>query len=170
MADPVTPTAAVEIYGSDRMWGLKELPLPDPVAWTPQTLGWLIVALVLLGVAIWYLWQLWQRYQSRAYSREGLKKLAQMKSDPSMLSDLPFLLRKSALQAAQRGDVAALRGADWAAWLNASAGSALFDIGDVDALDLLAYGPSRADAITPDQRNGLIEKSQTWMRTHRVSV
>jgi hypothetical protein len=43
-----------EIFGSDRMWGLKELPLPDPVSWWPQTPGWyLLGTLFLPACATW---------------------------------------------------------------------------------------------------------------------
>jgi len=35
-------------FGSDRMWGLKELPPPDPVSWSPQSSGWLFVAALVL--------------------------------------------------------------------------------------------------------------------------
>ena len=43
--------SAAELFGSDRMWGLKELPLPEPVSWWPQTTGWYVLgSLIFLGL------------------------------------------------------------------------------------------------------------------------
>ena len=45
--------SAAEIFGSDRMWGLKELDLPEPVSWWPQTPGWYVLAaLLVVGVLL----------------------------------------------------------------------------------------------------------------------
>ena len=103
------------------------------------------------------------RMQRNAYRREGLIRLEAMKNDGSALGELPLLLRRSALQAAPRNDVAGLRGTDWINWLNASAGRPLFGEDDAVLLDELAYAEARgrtADDASVQQGR---EASRKWM-------
>ena len=74
MTDKQSPT---EIFGSDRMWGLKELPLPDPISWWPQTPGWYVLGGLAVAGLCYLMWRLWMRYQHNAYRREGLARLGQ---------------------------------------------------------------------------------------------
>jgi len=159
-----------ELFGSDRMWGLKELPLPEPVTWWPQTAGWAVLAVALLILLAWAGYRVWRRIQRNAYRREGLVRLEAMKSDRSALSELPLLLRRSALQAAPRRNVAGLRGTDWIDWLNASAGRQLFGEGDAVILDELAYAQDNDRAADDASVQHVLEASREWMRSHRAAV
>ena len=167
MSDKQSPT---ELFGSDRMWGLKELPLPDPVSWWPQTEGWYIVGGMILAGLCYLIWRLWTRYRDNAYRREGLADLERMANDPVALKELPLLLKKSALMAGSRQQVANLRGRAWIEWLNETAGQELFSMADADSLEQLAYAqPGRA--FTDGKVAGhLIEASKSWMRMHRASA
>jgi len=162
--------SSAEIFGSNRMWGLKEIPLPDPVSWAPQTVGWYIFAVLSLAILAWYLRNLWLRYQRNAYRREGLEMLVSMLADPTAASTLPFLLRKSALAAAKRENVAGLRGREWIAWLNDCVGTPLFDEADGAALDQLAYCRDGSPPLDKDHIRHLVEASQIWMRSHSAAV
>ncbi|MFJ7312655.1 DUF4381 domain-containing protein [Pseudomonas sp. NPDC098747] len=79
---------------------LKELGLPAPVSYAPQTWGWwallaiLIVLALIIGVRRYLQWQRDQ------YRREGLARLAQLRSrsdDLNALRELPVLLKRVAL-------------------------------------------------------------------------
>ncbi|MCF5701297.1 DUF4381 domain-containing protein [Pseudomonas syringae] len=79
---------------------LQELGLPAPVSYAPQTWGWwvllavLVLAALLIGIRRY--WQ-WRR---DAYRREGLARLAQLRSrsdDLNALRELPELLKRVAL-------------------------------------------------------------------------
>ncbi|BBP71059.1 hypothetical protein PHLH6_30630 [Pseudomonas sp. Seg1] len=79
---------------------LKELGLPAPVSYAPQTWGWwvLLAVLILMALIIGVRrhWQ-WQRDQ---YRREGLERLAQLRdrsTDLNALRELPELLKRVAL-------------------------------------------------------------------------
>ncbi|MDA7949282.1 MAG: DUF4381 domain-containing protein [Hyphomicrobiaceae bacterium] len=165
-----TAPSSAELFGSNRMWGLKELPLPEPVSWWPQTAGWYILAVIILAAAIWLGLHLRDRYRHNAYRRSGLAELQAMSADPTSLTALPFLLRKSALAASTRDDVASLRGNDWVQWLNRSAGRELFAEDDGRILDRLAYAnepTARLDAATAQH---LLDASTAWMRYHHAAV
>jgi len=79
---------------------LKELGLPEPVSYAPQTWGWwvllalLILAALLIGIRRYVQWR------RDAYRREGLARLAQLRSrsdDLNALRELPELLKRVAL-------------------------------------------------------------------------
>ncbi len=79
---------------------LKELGLPAPVSYAPQTWGWwvllavLVLAAVLIGVRRY---RQWRRDQ---YRREALVRLAQLRErsdDLNALRELPELLKRVAL-------------------------------------------------------------------------
>jgi len=155
--------SAVQIFGSNRMWGLKELPLPDPVSWVPQTIGWLFLAIAALAGVGYFVWRRWQIWQANQYRRDGLARLKQM--NPKQLHDLPEILRVAALAAGPRNKVASLRGPDWINWLNDRVDQPLFDDADSIILDTLAY--AKTD-ISPDQARRLLDASENWLRGHHV--
>jgi hypothetical protein len=159
-----------ELFGSDRMWGLKELPLPEPVSWWPQTAGWAVLAIALLILLASAAYKVFRRIQRNAYRRDGLAMLEAMQSDHSMLGELPLLLRRSALQAAPRKSVAGLRGTDWIDWLNASAGRQLFRTDDAIILDQLAYAQDGDQAADDASVRHVLQASREWMRSHRAAV
>jgi hypothetical protein len=155
--------SAVQIFGSDRMWGLKELPLPEPVSWMPQTVGWLVLAIIAVAAAAFIAWRRWQVYQADQYRRDALTRINKM--NPESLHDLPELLRFAALFAGPRNEVASLRGTDWINWLNARVDKPLFDQADSTSLDMLAYTKTN---IAPEQARHLLEASENWLRGHRA--
>ena len=171
MADEGGPkSAAVELFGSERMWGLKELPLPDSVPYWPQTPGWYVVGALVLAVFAYCVYRLWLRWKANQYRRDAVAELDAMTRDRTGLVELPFLLRRAALHAGPRADIAGLRGNEWIAWLNRSAGRDLFAAEDAGLLDTLCYAPAAADAIEPQQADRLIAASREWMKVHNAAV
>lgn len=152
-------------FGGERMWGLKELPLPDPVSMTPQTIGWLVVALVAIAFAGWLLWRWRRRWAANAYRRLASAALDEMAAEPAKVRELPFVLRRTALEAYDRSLVASVRGKDWIDWLNDSAGRSLFPDDAAETFELLAYGSEEVEA---DRARKLIGPGQMWVRHHRV--
>lgn len=152
-------------FGGEQMWGLKELALPDAIPFLPQTIGWLVVALVLLALLAWLGWRVRRRWINNAYRREALASIEAMQKDPTAAAQLPFILRRSALVAYERRDVASLRGAAWTSWLNESAGRELFAADAANTLDRLAYG---GEALSPADIEPLLAASRDWVRLHRA--
>ncbi len=79
---------------------LKELSLPAPVSYAPQTWGWwVLLALLILAALLIGIRRYWQ-WRRDAYRREGLARLAQLRSrsdDLNALRELPELLKRVAL-------------------------------------------------------------------------
>jgi len=152
----------------DRMWGLRELPLPDPVPWTPETYGWVGVAMCAFGLACWIAFKRYRHWKSQAYRREALAELDAMNHDRAHLASLPHLLRRTALSAFPRAEVASLQGPEWIHWLN-SAGAA-FTTQDAAPLDRLAYQPQLAEELDDPSVDRLLSASRSFVRTHRARV
>ncbi|MNF32766.1 hypothetical protein D3C85_940750 [compost metagenome] len=79
---------------------LKELALPAPVSYMPQTWGWWVLLAVLMGAVLLVgARQYWQWRRDR-YRREALVRLAQLQKssdDLNALRELPALLKRVAL-------------------------------------------------------------------------
>ena len=152
-----------DAFGGERMWGLKELPYPEPIPFTPETIGWLILAGLLLAVFIWMVWLARRRWQANAYRREALHELKRLPD--ADWSVLPFVLRKTALAAGGREAVASLRGPDWIQWLNDHARKRLFEPADANLLDAIAYGGQPPPAVELER---LLNATRTWVSAHHA--
>lgn len=147
----------------DLMHGLV---MPGPVAWLPQTPGWWIVVGWLLAVLLLLAWQFARRRQRNRYRRDALTELrsiaAQTELGPAESAQrIAALLKRTALAAYPRKDVAALYGRDWAQFLRESAGN---DPQIAEAADLLAAAAYRPDV----DGSALTGPARRWIRLHRA--
>ena len=146
-------------FGAERMWGLKELPFTEAVSLFPLAPGWYVVIGVVLLVILSGCWRWWIRWRKNVYRRDALAALRD--ADPQQL---PFVLRKAALQGFPRADVAGLRGADWIGWLNETGGAKIFDDGDAAVLDEVAY--AARPGVSAEDIKRLVGAAETWVRRH----
>ncbi len=155
---------------------LRQLPLPAPVSYWPQTWGWLVLLGVAAALAAWAAWRIARRHRRNQYRRTGLRMLEALRlasqSDPLAARGLPELLKRvglSSAAAADRARVGALGGAEWIAFM--AAGRAAFPP-DADALlRALAYAPPETlRAIDPERLRQLFAASRQWMERHHVAA
>ena len=145
---------------------MHELVMPEPVAWLPQTPGWWIVLGWLIAVLFLLAWQFARRRRRNRYRRDALAELkaiaAQTELGPAESAQhVAALLKRTALAAYSREDVAALYGRDWAQFLRESSGN---DPQVADAADMLAAAAYRPDADGAD----LTRPASRWIRLHRA--
>jgi hypothetical protein len=157
-----------ERFGSDRMWGLKELPLPESISWFPATPGWLVIAALALAATFWVGWRLRRLWLQAAYRREALERLEAIERGALAIDELPGILRKAALEAFAREEVAALRGPEWVAWLNAHGGD--FESEASEWLDLLPYESTAASRIDPAMTERLLSAGRSFVKGHSAVV
>ena len=142
------------------------LEMPEPVPWLPQTPGWWIVLGWLLAVLLLAGWQIVKRRHRNRYRRDALKELESLAArkdiEPAASAQrIAAVLKRTALVAYPRTDVAALYGKDWASFLRESADN---DPQIADAADLLASAAYRPD-VDP---NALARPARRWIRVHRA--
>lgn len=164
--DPVTEAA---------LRSLKDIALPAPVSWMPQTWGWALVAIVLAVILVVWFWQWLRRYRANAYRREALRLLANLETEirnpltrTEAVRSLAVLLKRVALAAWPREDVASLSSTAWVRFLNehdCHLGSAL-----TRALDDLEYHAEAARADASTSTDDLISAARGWIERHHVSA
>ncbi len=155
---------------------LQELPLPEPVSWAPQTIGWVVVAAVLLAAAVWAAWSVWRRHKRERYRRAALTELADIEvalgdenRRVAALAAIPPLIKRTSLAAAPRERVAALTGEEWLAFLQRTRGR--FDARSGALLTLVSYAPAdQIAAISTHEVETLISATRDWIQRHHVEI
>jgi hypothetical protein len=139
-------------------------PLPP---WWPAAPGWYALAFVLLIIIIWSIYRIWHRYHRNRYRRAAMAELVQIEAeqDAHAASRLPALLKRTALHAYSREQVAALSGEQWRGFLDQHCQSAPFKGEAGDLLTKLAYHP---DAIKKSDLQLLLNSARIWVKHHRV--
>jgi Domain of unknown function (DUF4381) len=156
---------------------LKELALPVPVSYMPQTWGWVaLLVIILLGAALWAARRAWQWRQDR-YRREALVRLDQLEqalnddnSQIPALRELPELLKRVALSMPGQPSAATLSGDDWQHFLASRSRDAL-PADFSQQLARLAYGPdAQLRALSAAQRQQLLSHCKHWVEHHHVAA
>lgn len=152
---------------TDPLIGLVDIPLPMEASLWPQT--WpsrIAAALILVGLIAGTAW-LAHRWRVNRYRREALSELDRIEAKagstaPAELSAaLAALVRRTALAAFPREQIAPLTGAAWLSFLNRTGGEQVFSDGPGHALEAFAYRPpSGTDPAA------LIDAVRRWIRLH----
>ena len=161
--DPITEMA---------LRSLKDIVVPAPVSWMPQTWGWLIAALLLLSAMLLWCALAYRRWRKNAYRREALKHLEEIEAAvrdagkrARALNDLGELVKRTALAAWPREDVAATSGSAWAAFLVAH-GDMTNSEGFHRFFDDLEY--QAGTPVSTEVADGLVRDARRWIEGHHV--
>ncbi len=93
---------------------LRDIVVPEPVSWWPPAPGvWVLLCTVAVVVLV-ITWRFYRSWRSRGYRRAGLALLA----DAGTAYDISVILKRVALAAFPREQVASLYGKEWIAFLN----------------------------------------------------
>ena len=137
---------------------LAEPAEPPPVSLVPETIGWLLLAVLAAGLVFWFAVATVRRRRANAYRREALGLLSAAGDDGAAVA---AILRRTALAAYPRERVASLAGAEWLAFLDRTGGEgAGFSSGPRACLAAAPYRDG--DAAVP----GLGAAAARWVRRH----
>jgi hypothetical protein len=146
---------------------LNDIVPPSPPPWWPPAPGWYLLMAVTALLLLWLAYRGWRRWRADRYRREALAELAAIRDTSVSLEALPALLKRTALAAWPRAEVASLSGDAWHHFLDRTAPRADFSDGLGPLLDRLSYGEGRA-ALSPDERRRLLDAVQHWLRRHQA--
>lgn len=130
---------------------------PPPVSMMPQTWGWVFLAIAAGILAVLSIVCLYRRWRANAYRRSALAALEQAHGAPE---EIAAILRRTALAAFPRKEVAGLTGADWLKFLGSTCKESPFDGAAGDALAMAPYRK-----IPPSAE--LEAAAVRWIRSHR---
>lgn len=161
----------------DPLDALKDIHLPEAIAVWPPALGWWLLCAILLLALVLGLYYGLKSYRKQAYRRVALKALVQLEqdymrsacsllNDHSLESSLVHLLKRTALSAYPRCDVARLIGDEWLHFMDNKAGMNAFntELGRHLLANRFAPQPQRLDASTASQ---LLQITKQWIKKHR---
>jgi len=156
----------------EQLSNLREIPLPDPFAYTPQTAGWyILLALVVLIVV--FLIMRWRRSTLRdRYRSEALQLITEIELGGRPLSDLPALIKRASLAFTPREKIAELSGMPWLRFLDSTLGNTEFSTGPGKLLLTLSYETPESveEKLTSEQRLQLLSLTRRWIRRHHAGV
>jgi hypothetical protein len=155
---------------------LHDILTPAPVPWWPPAPGWYVVGVAVLVLAVWAGWRWWRRWQAVAYRRAALAALQQLKvrstdeaQRATALRELPELVKRTALAAFPRQQVAALSGAAWLTFLDRTGHTNAFTRGRGQLLPVLSYDPHAASRLEAQEVEELFSVVSSWMQNHSVA-
>jgi Ca-activated chloride channel family protein len=136
---------------------LEDVPEPPPIPLTPQTPGWIVLSVVVFGVLVLLVRWIVRRHRAETYRRAALRALDDAGDDPAAVGTI---LRRTALAAFPRAEVASLSGVDWLAFLDRSFPGTGFAKGAGEVFAVAPFRPCPADP-------GAAKLARDWIRGHR---
>jgi hypothetical protein len=95
---------------------LRDIAVPAPVPWWPPAPGWWVVMAALAIAFILIVFRAWRYWRANAYRRAALRELQRA----TTATGIARILKRTALAAHPRTDIAALSGSAWCQWLGKS--------------------------------------------------
>lgn len=135
---------------------------PDPVAFTFETIGWKVVAgLLLIGLMV-LAYVLTRNYIRNRYRREALAELERMEGGPGEVPRIFAVLKRTAIQAFGREKVADLHGREWLRFLEQTGKQVR--LLDYESQILGAtYGSGETASQTMVE---ILSNAKKWVKTH----
>jgi len=148
---------------------LHDIVVPADVAWWPLAPGWYVVAGAVLVALAYFVYRKLRQVRKNRYRVLALRELAEIRQDSktAAMLQIPVLLKRAALSAWPRAEVAAQSGADWHRFLDRTAATDRFSSGAGQVLDSLAYGGAEAVAAGNGKLEEAIEAAEFWLKHHR---
>lgn len=100
---------------------LRDIVEPPPVSWWPPAPGWWMLFAIFASVASVVIWRRWQTWRANAYRRAALAELRST-ADARAIAEI---LKRVALVANPRTEIASKTGPAWLSWLESEGGQPL---------------------------------------------
>jgi hypothetical protein len=156
---------------------LHDIVVPSLAPWWPPAPGWYWVLGIVLVLTFVLLLRLTLWWQHNRYRRDALAELAiheRALSDAVRCSEavsaMAELLKRAALTAFPREQVASLTGPVWFAFLDQTGRTTAFSAGSGATLEQAAYDPRTVAALENAAAKELASVVRHWLAHHRVDA
>jgi hypothetical protein len=153
---------------------LRDIAVPDAVGfWPPSPFVWVLLGAAGVGVVM-LIWRAIVRWRAAAYRREGLARLSRIETrlstaggESAALRELSVLLKRVALAAFPRRQVAPLYGEAWLRFLDETCHGCAFSTGPGHLLSAATGAASMMPPIDAGESGQLIRQARVWIKGHR---
>lgn len=154
---------------------LHDIIVPPPAPWWPPAPGWYWVIGCLLAIAAYAIVRGFVSWQHNRYRREALaewrrikSQLADAKTRSTAVTELAILLKRAAITAFPRMQVASLTGRPWLAFLDRTAAMREFDSDTGALLERATYGSISPADIDLKRAEHLANSVRRWLMHHHA--
>ena len=135
---------------------------PEPVSWLPQTQGWWVLLVWIVAVSVLTAIKWVQKRRRNRYRREAVRLIDRVDTgSEAAATAIARIVKRTALAAYERKDVASLHGDQWAEFLVRSSGN---DPGVEESAKLIASAAYRPGIDARD----IVIPAKRWIRVHRA--
>ena len=152
---------------------LNDIVIPPDVSWWPLAPGWYVVAAILLLLVVWFIFRSLRHRKDNRYRITALREFRTLAEDirqgqnpDTSLRQIPGLLKRTALSAYPRNEVASLHGEDWHRFLNSTVPRPAFSDSDARTLEQISYSTGSLDSLGMEKITGFLNASGAWLRDH----
>jgi len=158
---------------------LNDIVMPAPVGWWPLATGWYFLFGLLLIAIAWIGFRSLRHWMDNRYRRAALHEL-QMLADQihtpeeqhteerdAKLRQIPILLKRTALSAYPRNQVASLTGKDWFHFLNSTVKIPSFTKTTASTLNKISYSSGELGVVDEQATRALLNASRHWLKHHQ---
>ncbi|MHA2811843.1 DUF4381 domain-containing protein [Vibrio campbellii] len=160
------PELTLPLGTNPLLTNLAEVGGPETISWLPNAPGWFVLLGILLCFITFRLFLRVKRYFANIYRRAALQELHCLQHLELGSSRLPQLLRRTALYAFPREEVAPLIGQDWEKWLDSHCPGSQFSTQYSGLLATLAYSGGRGLSDLKSQE--CFKAVRHWIQHHEV--
>ena len=147
---------------------LNDIVMPGPVGVWPPAPGWYAVIAVVLALVLWAGFRALKARRRDAYRREAMAELDRIRAQGQGAAHLvPELLKRTALSAWPREEVADLNGPAWHAFLDQTGATQDFASGMGRVLDKLSYAGRGSPGPSDAEFEQLCRAAGAWIEKHR---
>ncbi|EAP96002.1 DUF4381 domain-containing protein [Vibrio splendidus] len=155
---------------------LHDVAIPDSVSWAPQTIGWKILGVILLLVAIYLAYRLTQKWWNNRYRKEALQELMILDARDKNSTERTFKVLKVVLRYLDSSN-AKLFGKAYVNRLNTylpvsantSENSNAFFADEVSELWMQSLIDPNV-RLSFEQRLEVIQTAMMWLKIHKPNV
>ena len=137
---------------------LRDLAMPAEVSLWPPAPGWWILAAAVVVSAALLIVMTVRHHRRNAYRREALQQLETIEA-----ANISGVLKRAALAAWPRAEVAPLSGPTWLAFLDRTGRMASFVNGPGQTIEAMTFGAS----VPPIDIDAARAAARAWLHRHR---
>jgi len=162
-------------FGNPKVQGIKEIVLPETVSYVPQTVGWWILLVVIGLLLAWWVYKRYIKWRNNRYRRQALLELAliaqQLGQEPeraSALAAISALIKRTAIEAFGRSNVADLSGRLWLEFLDRTGSTNSFSQGPGRLLPDFAYAKQETlNEMSKVMIDQILVLVKDWINQHK---